>query len=496
MFKLRNYQEKAATMLGADIDPKKRTLDTPTRMIVADEMGLGKTATAIVSAVRRDKKRILVIALNSLKYNWESEIKNWYPEASVVVISSKDSLEKQIKDLESNCQFTIVSYNQIITMTRYKKELQIDGTIKKIEDKTLDRLVPTLKKIDWDCFILDEAHYLRNRKSKAFKSMKGFLKKYFGDIFFLTGTPLHTNPEDLWALCNLLFPVEYGNFWNWVNSKCKFIPIRRKNGQLLLDSYGNPIKKNMGFINPEEIRKEVSKFFIRRLRKDTLELPKLTINTLEVSLTDRELRAYRTLEKKEILNVEGTICEVSGPLAKYTALKQGCISFDLLNKETRNLRGSKIEALEDLVESCDGEKVIIFSQYAEPLDRILEKWNNKGKTGIYLYRGGMDLDLREKNLQAFKNKADAKVLLASLGAGSTGLNITEATVVIFLSFSESPAINAQAISRAYRSGQENPVIVYAMVTKDTVEEKMMEVVKNRELMFDAATPKIDIREVL
>ena len=389
--------------------------------VLADDMGLGKTLQTIC-AMPSDK-RTLVVCPKSVVYNWNAEINRFRPGLSVAVYHGP----KRVLDRKAN-----------VTLTTYAV-LRLDTAALAAED--------------WDTVVLDEAQAIKNESSQT--SRAAFeLKAPFRVA--LSGTPVENRLEELWSVMHFANPGLLGGRTSF--SERYVAPIG--NGD---QSAG------------ERLRAKIKPVLLRRLKRDVLpELPPRTDSVLHVELEENERVVYdavRAAAKKEIAT---KLAEGGGVLAALEALlrlRQAACHPALVPGQ-RAETSSKVESLLGALEeaAADGHKALVFSQWTSLLDLIEPHLTTAGVRFTRLDGSTKD---RGAVVDEFQKPGGPPVLLASLKAGGTGLNLTAADHVFLLDPWWNPAAEDQAADRAHRMGQERPVIVYRMVARDTVEERIL-----------------------
>ena len=469
-------------------------------MILGDPPGAGKTLTSLGAVPLFDRQRVIIICPIAARLNWAREILRLDPNASISNIESKWKIEKQIEELEKKSKYTIISFSQTIKMDRYVKETQLDGTLKtknRDVEKTLDRLYPYLESVKWDSIIIDEAHTLRNRKTKLFGFVRSICNRRTGDLQLLTGTLLYTHPEDMFALCQLINRQKYSSYWAWARKYC-----------ILEDNPYSPSPIVKGFKDPAEVQADISPFYIER-PKSVLNLPPIKFNWIPVELGTEQRDFYNSIrvqkqkyKTKGAFIYNGNVCAIKNGLARLFYLKKAALSLDLLDDESSSVEGSKIDALNKLLDSLVPDKVVIFSQQVEALERLYNLCNNAciaagRQPRAVLYRGGIASDKRDRELERFKTDPYVDRLYISTPAGGESLNITEAHHLVALELTESPAKNDQFISRVWRYGQTETTQIYILYAKDTVEERVIQVATDRKELFSQSIPITeDISKIL
>ena len=428
--KLRPYQQNGVNWLSA---VKAAKLGA----ILADDMGLGKTLQAL-SVVT---KRTLVVCPRSVVHNWINEAQRFRPSLKCAVYHGPDRKLDETQDL---------------TVTTYAL-LRLD--------------TEELKGIDWDTIILDEAQAIKNPDSQAASaaySLRGEFR------LVLTGTPIENRLEELWSLMHFANPFVLGSLASF---KSRF---------------SNPIAS--GDARPaQRLRNLIRPFLMRRHKGDVLtELPPRTDDILWVELDESEREVYDSLlwdARNIALKRIQSDNNVFAALEALLRLRQAACHLGLLpnrNEPTSSKIDRLVESVDEAVQ--EGHRAIVFSQWTSLLSKIEPELNVRAIDFARL--DGTTRD-RQGVVETFQSDAGAPVLLASLQAGGTGLNLTGADHVFLTDPWWNPAVEDQAASRAHRMGQIRPVFVHRMVAKDTVEERIVALQqRKRELgnLVDGADP--------
>lgn len=424
--------------------------------ILADDMGLGKTLQIISLLLdeknnnaldsNKDSSVSIVVCPTSLYLNWENEIKKYAPDLKVLIISgTQKEREKKISKISK--------YDVIITSYDLLKR-----DIEKYED------------INFRYAIADEAQYIKNNNTKNAVALK---KINASTRFALTGTPIENSISELWSIFDYIMP---GFLYNY--SKFKEI-------------YETPIIKDEDSVTKEKLKNVISPFILRRTKKDVLkELPEKTEIVMYNEMEKEQLKIYKAYLADTKLKITQEIEENSFEknrikiLALITRLRQICSHPSLF---VNNFDGESaklnqcIELLEDGINS--GHKILLFSGFTSMFDIITKKLEEKN-IKYYILTGKTDVNTRAKMVEEFNKNNDVKVFLISLKAGGTGLNLIGADMVIHYDPWWNLAVQNQATDRVYRIGQKNNVQVYKLITKDTIEEKILELQGKKKDLLD------------
>ncbi|MGM0508278.1 MAG: SNF2-related protein [Fusobacteriota bacterium] len=415
--------------------------------ILADDMGLGKTlqTLTLLKSVNR-KKPSLIICPRTLIYNWGEEIRKFFPEMKFIVYYGTP--DERIKMQES-------FYENDIIITSYS---------------TGSRDVDDLNKYEFLYCILDEAHHIKNRRTKRAKGVKKIKADH---KLALTGTPLENSLEELWSIFDFIMPGYLD----------KFSRFNKK--------YLNPINKENNKQKLNELKKRISFFVLRRKKEDVLkDLPEKLLNIHKVEMTKVQEDSYQMIldevksDLTDIVSKKGFNKSRINILAALTKLRQICNHPQLILKDiSKKMTSGKLEALLEIVEDAiaSGHKIIVFSQFVKMLKIIRKEFLSKEIKFKYLDGGTRN---RMEKVNEFNSDENLKVFLISLKAGGTGINLTSADIVIHVDPWWNPMVERQATDRAHRIGQKNQVTIYKLITAGTIEEKMLKLQKKKQDIFD------------
>jgi SNF2 family DNA or RNA helicase len=417
--------------------------------ILADEMGLGKTLQVLTLIKNLALPNpALVLCPRTLIYNWQEEAEKFFPDLKTLVYygqpEERQVQQQQFKDFD----LIISSY---ATISRDVKQLN-------------------QAEISFALLILDEAQHIKNHRTKRAAAVKKISAQH---RLALTGTPLENSLAELWSIFDFLMPGYLGNF-NYFRKK-----------------YLLPIKNNQADKILLELKERIAPFILRRSKKDVLqELPEKVINLHPVSMTQLQEDSYKTVleevkgELYQQVSQQGFNNSRLNVLAALTKLRQICDHpYLVLGEKGKNHKSGKLEALKELIMDAvqSGHKLIVFSQFVKMLKLIRQELK---KVKIkYQYLDGATRN-RMARVKSFNQDPEISVFLISLKAGGVGLNLTAADIVIHVDPWWNPMVENQATDRAHRLGQQNKVMVYKLIARGTVEEKMVKLKNKKQLLFD------------
>jgi hypothetical protein len=423
--------------------------------VLADEMGLGKTLQTLVFMSLKDGPK-LVVCPASLTLNWQREAERFTPALRPQILG--DLAPNIIPAALKEPRLFITSYG------------------------LLRRDVEMLRQTRFQVAALDEAQHIKNPDSQAARA--AFRLNAEARVA-LTGTPIENGVRDIWSIMNFLMPGYLG---------------RREDFR---ERFEIPIQSQTNSAEQQRLVRRLSPFILRRTKAQVAtELPEKIQQVSFVELTTKQKAIYEALLRAARQNLEAAGRPgAKGPskMAVFTALlrlRQVCCDPRLLNSETDEpetepeVNSAKLELLEELLQDAidDGHRILVFSQFATMLSLIQERLKAMTIDHCYLDGGTRN---RQAEVDRFQT-GNVSVFLVSLKAGGVGLNLTAADTVIHYDPWWNPAVEAQATDRAHRIGQKRTVQVYKLITRGTVEERILSLqARKRELtagLVDSENP--------
>lgn len=429
-------------------------------LLIGDEQGLGKTKESIDITVARKKelcKCLIVCGVNSVKYNWEAEIKTHSKEKSVML--DQKTMPLRVKALNEWLRGS--EYYAIINIESLRNEAVQDAIYLGIKDGFIG------------CIIVDEIHKAKNGNSqqgKALRTLKAPVK------IGLSGTPMN-KAEDLWNILTWL-GVEKRSFYSFRSTYC------------IMGGYGG--YRVVGHKNLESLNAELNKVMLRRKKEEVLDLPPKIHSTEYVELTAKQQKLYRDIKQGILEDMENILQSVN-PLSCTLRLRQ--LTGGLFTDDNPKLERIKDMLTEEIIPN--GYKAIIFSQWeqiASLYNEALQEYNP-----VYIV-GKVSPEDRQKEVERFQTDPNCKLAIGTIGAMGTGLTLNKASYVFFIDKLWNSGENAQAEDRAHRIGTAGTVNVISMVAKGSVDEGVEEYLLENQDLFDRVVDgkgsKADIKTIL
>jgi superfamily II DNA or RNA helicase len=401
---------------------------------LADDMGLGKTLQALaVILTRAPAGATLIVAPTSVCMNWLSEAQRFAPTLNPIQFGSGDR-QKVLENLQPFdlliCSYGLLQQEEVAQM---------------------------LAKVQWQTIVLDEAQFIKNfatKRSQAAMNLQGGFK------LITTGTPIENHLGELWNLFRFVNPGLLGSLESF-NQRFA-TPIER---------YGDKQARS-------RLKKLIQPFLLRRSKNQVLaELPSRTEIVLHVELSREEMALYEALRREALAKLSESEAAAGQKhlqvLAEIMKLRRACCNARLVMPDTA-IESAKLQLFGEILgELLDNQhKALVFSQFVDHL-HIIRDYLDAQKIPYQYLDGSTTAAERKKRVDAFQS-GTGDVFLISLKAGGTGLNLTAADYVIHMDPWWNPAVEDQASDRAHRIGQQRPVTIYRLVTKDTIEEKIVD----------------------
>ncbi|MFG2575063.1 DEAD/DEAH box helicase [Streptomyces sp. NPDC048481] len=415
---------------------------------LADDMGLGKTITVIALHLKRDRTEpTLVVCPASLMGNWQREINRFAPGVPVRRFHGPD---RSLADLPGG--FVLTTYG------------------------TMRSAAPALAGRAWGMVVADEAQHVKNPYSATAKALRTIGTPA---RVALTGTPVENNLSELWALLDWTTPGLLG-------------PLKSFRAR-----HARAVENGEDDQAVERLARLVRPFLLRRRKSDpgiVPELPPKTETDHPVPLTREQAALYEAVVRESLLAIETAdgIARRGLVLKLLGALKQICDHPALYLKETAAstgdalaARSGKLALLDELLDTLLAEdgSALVFTQYVT-MGRLITAHLAARAVPVEMLHGGTPVPERERMVDRFQDGA-TPVLVLSLKAAGTGLNLTRAGHVVHFDRWWNPAVEEQATDRAYRIGQTQPVQVHRLITEGTVEDRIAEMLQAKRALADA-----------
>ncbi|XP_018582911.1 DNA excision repair protein ERCC-6-like, partial [Scleropages formosus] len=440
-------------------------------VILADEMGLGKSIQVItfLSGMMDTEqiKNVLLVMPITLKKDWTDKLNKWTPGIKWQFYhKTEENSTRNLRNVQMGGDVLLTSYRMLVhhqtSLSRYKN-----------------------KPFTWDCVIYDEAHELKNHTTKTFMAATAIPAKF---KILLTGMPVQSKLQELWALFSIVAPSGLLGSYNDYKKLYKD-PITRAT-----EAYASPRERTSGKEILWRLQKKIEPYFLRRTKdkilhsknscrlvqlncKETPHLPKKTELVVWIRLSPEQETMYR-----ELILSRGPLNKACYSLQDVNTLKSICnhprqleenylhhLPTDILLAESGKLT-FLISLLRRLME--DGHRILVFSQFPKMLD-IIQYVLEKKKLGPFLrIDGKTHLQERERQCELFQENSCYKIFFFTTKVGAIGLTLTSASRVVIVDPSWNQEVDSQAVNQAYRIGQKEKVVVYRLITCGTVEEKM------------------------
>lgn len=397
------------------------------RVLLADEMGLGKTIEALGWVRERpDLEYIIIVCPASVVFKWEREIRKWVGEEEKigVLLTGSQSLPES--------RWLIMSYAIMVAQQG------------------------SLKLVDWDLVILDEAHKIKDSKSQRSRCAQSLQSRY---VMLLTGSPMLNRPKELFNLLKYINPAEWNDFFDF--------GVRYCNGHK--NYFGWDFN---GASNITELRDRLKPYMIRRTKKEVLtQLPDLTRTKIPVIVRREEIR--KALEELQYWIKENG----SQGASRAEAMVR-------LSKLRQAMGMAKVpvvlEMAEDILEQGDGQKVVIYAVHKAVVSALVSELSKD--YSVSTITGEVSQEDRQKRIDNFQNHQNPRVMVIS-SAGGEGIDLYSADRIIFAEREWTPAAEEQAEARCHRFGQKNAVEAIYLVASDTVDREMDSLVESKRSLF-------------
>lgn len=428
------------------------------RFLLGDEQGLGKTKQVIDIAVAKKlskgyKHCLIICGVNGLKWNWKSEIDTHSNESGYILGTKINSKGKEVigsgKDKLADLNNLPKDYFLITNV----ESLRDKDILKKIKELTANGKI--------EMVAIDEIHKCKNPASQQGKAILQVLPE---TRIAMTGTPLMNTPLDVFIVMKWL-GFEKHSFFAFKQHYC------------VMGGYGG--YEVIGYKNLGELQSNLQSLMLRRLKKEVLDLPDKLRSIEYVEMNSKQAKIYD--EVKQVIKEQIDKIKINNnPLAELIRLRQATGYTGILSSQI--MESAKLDRLEEIIEELaeNGEKAIIFSNWTAmtgPTFDRLKRFNPAIITG--------ETRDRKEQQDKFMTDPKCKVIIGTIGAMGTGLTLTAASTVIFLDSPWNRANKEQAEDRAHRIGTTSTVNIITLVCKDTIDERIEELIYKKGAMADA-----------
>lgn len=432
--------------------------------LLGDEQGLGKTKQVIDIAVAKKlalgyKHCLIVCGVNGLKWNWVEEIKTHSNEQAYILGQRQragktviGSTADKLNDIMNLFKANDTAPYFLITNVESLRNEQIVTNLKLLCQKKIINIVAA-----------DEVHKMKNPASQQ---GKGFLQIQPECKIAMTGTPLMNNPFDLYIILK------------WLGYE-KHTFNAFKHHYATYGGYGG--YEVIGYKYLDELQAKLDKVMLRRLKNDVLDLPEKTHITEYVDMTPKQAQIYKEISSEIRMNID-QIKMANNPLAELIRMRQATGYTGILSSKV--CESAKLDRMEELVSDAveNNKQVVIFSNWTQMTDVVYDRLC--GKYPLAVITGQTKDAERQQMVEKFQS-GKAKVIIGTIGAMGTGLNLYAGTVEIFLDEPWNRANKEQAEDRCHRVGTKQNVTIYTILCKDTIDERINELVEKKGKMADA-----------
>lgn len=438
--------------------------------LLGDDMGLGKSKEALdLSQIRKQRgevhKCLIICGVNALKWNWVEEIQKHTNDKAWILGQRKNKKGKiKIGSIQDKIEDIVNLAGDNFYLITNIETLRNNDFIREASKQLLRNNI--------EMIIFDEAHCCRNHKSSQAKGLLKLKAKY---MLPMSGTFMLNRPLDLYV------PLNWTGYYK--ESYWKF-----ENSFIIKDGWGNV----SGLKNMDLLRAMLLDCMIRRKKEEVLDLPEKTYLNEYLEMNDKQSIIYNEVMTGLKANID-KIRLSHNPMVEMIRARQATGYPELLTSDS--VESCKLERLVSLVEeiSNNGYKCLVFSNWAEVIEgacKALCDFNPAIITGSY-----SEQFIEEQKFK-FKNNSTCKVCCGTIGKMGTGLTLTEANYVIFLDEPWNKGIKEQASDRVYRIGQKNNVTIITLMCKDTIDEKINNIVEQKGFISDMLIDgKLDSRKL-
>lgn len=460
----RTSLEEASLMESEpDLFPFQRSavhfLETIGRALLADDMGSGKTIMLIRTLERLGPYALpaLVVCPNSMKYTWAEEIEKWSGLTAAVADGPAGQRRKAI---ESNADVVIINWESLRLHTRLAPYGSMALTDKEKELKELND-------IDWGTVIADEAHRAKDPKSKQTRALWA-VSRGAKHRFGATGTPIESNPSELWPIMNFISPEDFPVKGKYIDRYC-MTSANHFGGTEIIGLLPTTAAEFHAIVDPR---------MLRRPKEVILpQLPPKLESVRTIPMTTKQEKAYKQMAKHMLAELDGEVLAAHNPLTQFMRLSQFASAYAEIEGDQVKLTSpsNKVDAFMEVVAEAGTTQVVGFAESSQLINLVAKKLDASGVS-----HGLITGDIPPVQRQAVMNQFQAGQLQVVLGtsAAAEGITLTAASILVFIQRFWSSIKNKQAADRIHRIGQTaDHVEIITFVSKGTVDE-------HRELVLD------------
>lgn len=411
--------------------------------LLLDDMGLGKTVMTCVALARTEPPRVLIACPKQMIDVWIKELEECWPGSNFA--APKSFSGSATPNVPARA---VVNY---------------------------EKLRDCMMGAPFDVFVIDEGHKVKNRRAQR-STWSRHLAHAANVVWILTGTPILNRPDEIWHLLHLAFRCQFSSYWRFVDRWIATAASRwSKSGVEVLPR----IKAGM----EDAFAEMLHPYTIRRTKAMVgLDLPAVTRQVFNLEMKADQRQLHDEILTQLLVEVgEGKTLTVSNVLARSIYARRACVSPSLVGADGGSC---KLDMLSEILESLEGQPVVVFSQWSEPLVRLHDAYPKSN-----LIHGGLSDSWRKKELEDWRKYGGP--LFITTGTGGVGLTLTEAAYCVFLDEPWTPAEVEQAVARLDRIGQTRPVTAYFLRCKKSIEQDVVRALGNKTKLVELINQRLE-----
>ncbi len=409
--------------------------------ILADAQGLGKTVIAVATAEALRAPRTIIVCPNAKVNDWVDHAKHWSGNKALVYKLVGDEKHRLdiLNDWRQNKGYLVMNFSIL--------HLHLDSILRALKPA--------------DMLIVDEAHKLRNRKTRAYRAAKRVSNK-IDHVILVTASPTVNVVEDIWALLSILDSKRFGSFWGFVYRFCE------------IDDTGFGLNvKGLKDGEKENLERILSNYLIRR--EGELDLSPIHYRQVSYNMNGMQKRLYKAMATDNRCVFHGEECITWDKLAQLTRMRQLALDPGLIFNDY--VGPSKLGVLVGLVQEREGQ-VVVFANYAKLVNLAVRRLKEAG-ISVTSVSGGLVANQRNEALSSFRS-GESQVIVLTHGVGGEGLDLVEADRAIFLEYAWHPAGNEHAAKRIHRYGQTSKNVEVTFIhTVDSIEDHILDIISEK-----------------